>query len=295
MASPCDSRLTVNIKNLPIISDINNGDFIIVETSEGTNILDFRNFLITLDNTTFKSTFLNHNTQFSIISSLINSNTQDISANKTAVNDLTTQVLSLSSNVSELSGAIANIDNAIANSEGANVSKLAILQALSSSSIPSFPWRTLSTVLTAYQTIPDDIWTTVNNLYCNITRTTENSYMRIQGSISVDSRDAYTTGIRILRNNTPIGIGNEVSGYIFGATAVCANNFGSVLNAQTTSFDFVDTLYDVDSSNIYYTVQVRAQGGAYINSYAPESWNNNSINGLYKFNPISTFTVTELV
>lgn len=67
MASPCDNRLTVNIKNLPIVTDINKGDFIIVETSEGTNILDFRNLLITLDNTTFSPTFLNYSTQINTL------------------------------------------------------------------------------------------------------------------------------------------------------------------------------------------------------------------------------------
>lgn len=68
MASPCDNRLTVNIKKLPIISDINKGDFLIVETIEGTNILDFRNFLITLDNTTFGPTFLDYGTKINTIS-----------------------------------------------------------------------------------------------------------------------------------------------------------------------------------------------------------------------------------
>lgn len=87
MASPCDNRLTVNIKNLPIITDINRGDFLIVETPDGTGILDFRNFLITLDNTTFSSTFLNYNTQINTVSAEI----KDLSlSTETAINALST-------------------------------------------------------------------------------------------------------------------------------------------------------------------------------------------------------------
>ena len=57
MASTTKTNLYVNIKELPIISDVNNGDFLILETDVGTSIIDFQDFLITLDNTTFKSTF----------------------------------------------------------------------------------------------------------------------------------------------------------------------------------------------------------------------------------------------
>ncbi len=53
MATACGNRLAVNIKDLPVVTDINNGDFLIVETSLGTSIMDFRNFLITPENTTF--------------------------------------------------------------------------------------------------------------------------------------------------------------------------------------------------------------------------------------------------
>jgi hypothetical protein len=57
MASTTKTNLYVNIKELPIISDVNNGDFLILETDVGTSIIDFQDFLITLDNTTFKTTF----------------------------------------------------------------------------------------------------------------------------------------------------------------------------------------------------------------------------------------------
>ena len=49
------SNINVNIKELPEVNQINDGDFLIVETPEGTSILDFANFIITQNNTTFSS------------------------------------------------------------------------------------------------------------------------------------------------------------------------------------------------------------------------------------------------
>jgi hypothetical protein len=104
MASPCDNRLAVNIKSLPILSDINKGDLLIVETPEGTNILDFRNFLITLDNTTFGSTFLAYGTQIKTLSADLTSYTQDISS----VVDLhSVSIINLDKQVTTLTEAIS--------------------------------------------------------------------------------------------------------------------------------------------------------------------------------------------
>ena len=127
MASPCDNRLTVNIKNLPIISDISNGDFIIVETSDGTNILDFRNFLITLNNTTFSSTFLNYNTRIIELSTKQTNNTQELT---TLINTVSTStsaaVFELSSSTSaavfELSSSMINNSTFVTlSSDGAEI------------------------------------------------------------------------------------------------------------------------------------------------------------------------------
>lgn len=103
MASPCDNRLTVNIKNLPILTDINKGDFLIVEAPDGTGILDFRNFLITLDNTTFRSTFLDYNTRINTVSA-------DMQTTNDALTSLmATLTASLNSSLTELSASI--VDN----------------------------------------------------------------------------------------------------------------------------------------------------------------------------------------
>lgn len=109
MASPCDNRLTVNIKNLPIITDINNGDFLIVEAPDGTSILDFRNFLITLDNTTFSSTFLNYNTRIIELSSSFNQLSGTLNSNTSSITGLELSVGNISSDLAAVS-SIVNSD-----------------------------------------------------------------------------------------------------------------------------------------------------------------------------------------
>ena len=68
MASTSTNSLYVNIKELPSINDINNGDFLIVETPDGTSIIDYQDFFITLQNTTFESTIDNLQTDTQTLS-----------------------------------------------------------------------------------------------------------------------------------------------------------------------------------------------------------------------------------
>ena len=68
MASTTTNSLYVNIKELPSINDINNGDFLIVETPDGTSIIDYQDFFITLQNTTFESTIDNLQTDTQTLS-----------------------------------------------------------------------------------------------------------------------------------------------------------------------------------------------------------------------------------
>ena len=51
-----DSETSVNIKKLPETNEIKFGDFLIIENTEGTQILKFDNFVITEFNTTFEGT-----------------------------------------------------------------------------------------------------------------------------------------------------------------------------------------------------------------------------------------------
>ena len=46
----------VSIKQLPTISSIESGNFVIVQTDNATNKLDFKDFVVGLENTTFSNT-----------------------------------------------------------------------------------------------------------------------------------------------------------------------------------------------------------------------------------------------
>jgi hypothetical protein len=79
------SSVEVSINQLPVINQVTKGDFLIIQTPNATNRLNFSDFVVGLDNTTFKNT--------------IETNTTDIE--------------SLSSNIESLSSTKANINNAV--------------------------------------------------------------------------------------------------------------------------------------------------------------------------------------
>ncbi len=61
----------ISLQQLPIISEVNNGDLILIQTATATNTLDFKDFVIGLENTTFASTISSHTTEIDSISSII--------------------------------------------------------------------------------------------------------------------------------------------------------------------------------------------------------------------------------
>ncbi len=68
---PCTNRdsIVYNVTELPEIFSISNGDLLLIETENGTNILDFENFIISVDNTTFGSTLSTNTTDIAALSS----------------------------------------------------------------------------------------------------------------------------------------------------------------------------------------------------------------------------------
>ncbi len=66
---PCvdNKNLIYNIKELPETFSIAAGDMLVVETDDGTNIMDFNNFVIGLDNTTFGTTITQHSTDINTL------------------------------------------------------------------------------------------------------------------------------------------------------------------------------------------------------------------------------------
>ncbi len=87
---PCVDKkdLIYNIKELPETFSIAAGDMLVVETDDGTNILDFNNFVIGLDNTTFGTTITQHSadlnnlySEFETLSTEVETQVAEISGN----------------------------------------------------------------------------------------------------------------------------------------------------------------------------------------------------------------------
>ena len=61
----------VNIVRLPESDEVKSGDYLIIETPQGTKIVDFSNFILTESNVTF--------------STVLSAHTSDIASNKTLI------------------------------------------------------------------------------------------------------------------------------------------------------------------------------------------------------------------
>ena len=65
------SSTEISIKQLPQITEINDNDLILVQTTNATNTLKFENFIVGLENTTFATTISANTTDIDSISSII--------------------------------------------------------------------------------------------------------------------------------------------------------------------------------------------------------------------------------
>lgn len=93
---------SVNIKDLNQIEEIVDGNFLIVENEQGTNILDFKNLVVGPNNVSFYNNLVT-------LSSNVNSLSAQSSTDKT---DLTTRINSVSTqSFTDLTTASANILN----------------------------------------------------------------------------------------------------------------------------------------------------------------------------------------
>jgi len=81
------ASVEISINQLPATNQIADGDFLIVQTPNATNRLNFSDFVVGLDNTTFKNTIETNTTDIDALSSNVEtlsgtfySNTPDINA-----------------------------------------------------------------------------------------------------------------------------------------------------------------------------------------------------------------------
>lgn len=62
----------ISIKQLSTVTEINNEDLLLVQTSNATNTLKYENFVIGLENTTFAPTICANSTNIDYVSSVFN-------------------------------------------------------------------------------------------------------------------------------------------------------------------------------------------------------------------------------
>jgi len=109
------TEVYINIKDLPELTQVNNGDYILIETSTGTHILNFENLLLPTQNT--------------VITTTVN---QNASAFTTAVTDLSTAANTLFNNIDTVS---ANLETLSASYETNKNSLSALANTYISSSL----------------------------------------------------------------------------------------------------------------------------------------------------------------
>ena len=69
-----------SIKQLPTISSIESGNFLVVQTENATNKLDFKDFVIGFENITFANTINNNTTNIEALSSTLYGSTPTTNA-----------------------------------------------------------------------------------------------------------------------------------------------------------------------------------------------------------------------
>lgn len=61
----------ISIKQIPAVTEINNNDLLLVQTTNATNSLKFENFVVGLENTTFAPVISANSTNIGYVSSVI--------------------------------------------------------------------------------------------------------------------------------------------------------------------------------------------------------------------------------
>jgi hypothetical protein len=98
----------INIKDLPELTQLNNGDYILAETATGTHIVNFENLLIPTQNTVITSTVNQNASAFNTYVTNLSSNLDALySSTDTLSSDLETLSASYEANKNSLS-ALAN-------------------------------------------------------------------------------------------------------------------------------------------------------------------------------------------
>jgi len=106
------STTNIGINQLPVTNEIVDGDYLIIDNGTETRRLDFKDFIVGLENVTFASTISSNSSDISALSATVNTNTTNLnalSATSTNINALSAKVNTNTINISALS-ATANVN-----------------------------------------------------------------------------------------------------------------------------------------------------------------------------------------
>jgi len=183
------NEIFINIKDLPEITEPNNGEYLLIETSTGTHIIDFANFIIPTANTVITTTVEQNSTAILNLSAgyiaADNSLSANIDENSLKIEALSTSVFDLSAKVNTLQDtyvAKTQIKIPLNAAQGSNI---------------------LSPLSTSINLLPSDIIITPANLYATkqsaYVTTIDNGVITIKGGFY-----KYYTNILALSAKTAI-------------------------------------------------------------------------------------------
>ena len=109
------NEIFINIKDLPELTEPANGEYLLLETSTGTHIIDFANFIIPTANTVITTTVEQNITAILNLSADYTAADTSLSANidttNTKIDTLSTSTLELSSTVQNLMNINTNVES----------------------------------------------------------------------------------------------------------------------------------------------------------------------------------------
>ena len=215
------SEVYINIKDLPELTQINNGDYIIVETSTGTHILNFENLLIPTTNTVITTTVTQNASAFTTSSTNLS----------TTINSLSVTSSNISDNLNTLSSSFATYQTSLTGISNLNIGKNQII-------IKSGDYTASKIIKLSNTTYSTD----------NILITPANKYAALYPAY-VDSFD-FNTGLITIRgtfNNKTISYTNT------NTSTLSVNNtdLNNVLNTLTLS-----TVFNAAQEDAVYNVYV---------------------------------------
>jgi hypothetical protein len=121
------NEVFINIKDLPELTEINNGDYIIVETSTGTRILNFENLIIPPENNVLTTTVADTNFSLVALSTVIDTTNTNLGNLQTSFNEsITNTFYTLSSDINTVSTNLENLSTYVELTQKLYVSKCVI-------------------------------------------------------------------------------------------------------------------------------------------------------------------------